>query len=105
MGQSATLTALRGFGHDANRSRYGRDDVVPTGLLEFQESAVGYSPLNAVWMAEMAALAYWDRELVDRQLRQWGYTLVAVITDEATDTSAFLAEKGAHAVLKRSFLF
>lgn len=55
--------------------------------------------IRALWMAEMAALAYWDRELVDRQLHQCGYTLIAVLTDEATDTFAFLAGKGTHTVL------
>jgi hypothetical protein len=50
-------------------------------------------------MAELAALAYWDPELTEKQLRQWGYKLIAVIADDATDTNAFVAAKGEHVVL------
>ena len=88
-GQSTTLGDLRRFGREANRSRYGRDDVVPTGLLEFSASSTAYSHLNAVWMAELAALAYWDPQLSEKQLRQWGYKLVAVITDDGPTPTGF----------------
>lgn len=96
---SATLLDLRRFGQKANASRYGRSDVVPVRLLDFSESSMGYSHLNAVWMAEMSALAYWDPGLISKQLDRWGYRLIAVITDAATDTSAFLAAKDNHLVL------
>lgn len=98
-GQSMTLEELRSFGQQANESRYGRGDVIPTALLGFDESSAGYSHLNAVWMAEVAALAYWDKELVDSQLRLWQYELVAEIADADTETTAYLAEKDGHMVL------
>lgn len=98
-GQSKTLEELRTFGQQANESRYGRGDVIPTALLGFDESSNGYSHLNAVWMAEVAALAYWDKELVDSQLRLWQYKLIAEITDADTETTAYLAEKDNHMVL------
>jgi hypothetical protein len=94
-----TLADLRRFGQKANARRYGRGDIVPVGLLDFTESSTGYSTLNAVWMSEMAALAYWDPVLMDKQMRQWGCKLIAIITDAATDTSGFLAEQDHHLVL------
>lgn len=102
-----TLRELRRSGQEANHQRYGRDDVVPTGMLEFTESPNGYSHLNAVWMAEMSALAYWTEDsednpnpdLIDEQLSQWNYELIEQIGDVATDTSAFLASKDSHLVL------
>ena len=94
-----TLQDLRSFGQAANASRYGRGDVLPVGLLDFAESASGYSTLNAVWMSEMSALAYWDPALIENQLRQWSYKLIAFINDPASDTNAYIAEKSKHRVL------
>ncbi len=102
-----TLRDLRSHGQKANMDRYGRGDIVPTGLLNFAESSDEYSHLNAVWMAEMSALAYWTPakkdnpypELIENQLKKWGYTHIADITDSDTDTSAYLAAKDNHLVL------
>lgn len=98
-GQSKTLCDLRHLGQRANKDRYGRGDVIPTVLLDFDESADGYSHLNAVWMAEVSALAYWDKEKVEKQLRAWQYELITEITDADTETNAYLAEKDNHMVL------
>ena len=97
--QSKTLDDLRRLGQLANKDRYGRGDVIPTALLNFDESADGYSHLNAVWMAEVSALAYWDKETVEKQLRVWQYELITEITDADTETNAYLAEKDDHMVL------
>jgi pimeloyl-ACP methyl ester carboxylesterase len=94
-----TLRDLRRFGQQANARRYGRGDIVPVGLLDFSESSNGYSTLNAVWMSEMSALAYWDSVVMEKQLRQWGYKLIAVIMDAHTDTNGYLAAKDNHLVL------
>ena len=94
-----TLERLRCHGQAANRERYGRDDVVPVRLLEFDPAARSYSRLNAAWMSEMSALAYWDARLVERQLGGWGYTRRALISDPASETSAFLAAKDDFLVL------
>lgn len=98
-GRSKTLDDLRRFGQRANQERYGRGDVIPTNLLNFDASADGYSHLNAVWMAEVSALAYWDKEMVEKQLRVWQYELITEITDEKTETNAYLAEKDQYIVL------
>ena len=89
----STLKELRWNGQRANYQRYGRGDVVPVQLLKFDASAVGYSTLNATWMSEMSALAYWDSELTDKQLQGWGYSRVAEMVNPLTDTHAFLAAK------------
>jgi triacylglycerol lipase len=88
-----TLSGLRCIGQRANRTRYGRDDVVPVHLIEFDASAEGYSTRNATWMSEMSALAYWGADLIGEQLRRWGYARIAEITDRATDTNGFMAVK------------
>ncbi len=88
-----TLSRLRCIGQSANHRRYGRDDVVPVELLDFDASAVGYSTPDATWMSEMAALAYWGPELIGEQLGRWGFARVAGITDTATETSGFIASR------------
>ncbi len=95
----ASLAALSRKGQELNMQRYGRADRVPTALLGFDESPGNYSRRNAAWMAEMSALAYWNRDLTKRQLDAWGYELVAGITDEETETRAFLARSGQRLVL------
>ena len=89
----STLKELRWNGQRANKQRYGRLDVVPVHLLKFDASGVGYSIINATWMSEMSALAYWDSELTDKQLQDWGYSRIAELVDRRTDTHAFLAAK------------
>lgn len=98
-GRTWTQEDLRAEGQKANKARYGREDVVPVDLLEFDATAVRHSWRNAVWMAEMSALAYWDTRLRRKQLERWGYRLAAEIVDPGTDTSAFLAVKDHHVVL------
>ena len=94
-----TLARLRCMGQSANHRRYGRDDVVPVDLLEFDAAAVGYTTRDATWMSEMSALAYWDPELIGEQLGRWGFARVAGIADAATDTSGFVATRGQVLVL------
>ncbi len=94
-----TLADLSRKGQELNMQRYGRADRVPTALLGFDEMPGDYSRRNAAWMAEMSALAYWDPALTERQLAAWGYQLVAWISDEETETRAFLARKGQRLVL------
>jgi RibD C-terminal domain len=86
-----TLSRLRCIGQSDNHRRYGRDDVVPVELLDFDTSAVAYSTLDATWMSEMSALAYRGPELISEQLGRWGFARVAGIADTATDTSARFA--------------
>jgi pimeloyl-ACP methyl ester carboxylesterase len=88
-----TLSGLRCVGQFANRDRYGRGDVVPVDLLEFDPSAEGYSTRDATWMAEMSALAYRGPEMVGKQLRRWDFSLVSEILDPATDTNGFIASR------------
>ncbi len=88
-----TLSRLRCIGQTANRRRYGRDDVVPVDLLDFNAAAGGYSTRDATWMSEMSALAYWGPELIAAQLGRWGFARVAEIADAATDTSGFIATR------------
>ena len=94
-----TLGRLRCLGQAANQQRYGRGDVVPVHLLDFVASAGVYSTLDATWMSELAALAYWDAPLVRQQLMRWGFTPVADIQHPATDTHGFLARRGPLLVL------
>ena len=88
-----TLTTLQCVGQSANRERYGRKDVVPVDLIEFDSSAAGYLTRNATWMAQMSALAYQGKDLVGKQLKGWGFTLVSEIADPDTDTNGFIASR------------
>jgi hypothetical protein len=88
-----TLSRLRCIGQTANRRRYGRSDVVPVELLDFDSSSGGYSTRDATWMSEMSALAYWGPELIGRQLGRWGFARIAELADAATDTSGFIATR------------
>jgi triacylglycerol lipase len=94
-----TLSRLRCVGQSANHRRYGRDDVVPVDLLDFDASALAYSTPDATWMSEMSALAYWGPELIAEQLGRWGFARAAGIADLATDTSGFIATRGRVLVL------
>jgi triacylglycerol lipase len=94
-----TLADLSRTGQALNMRRYGRADRVPTVLFGFDDVPGDYSRRNAAWMAEMAALAYWDPALTERQLAAWGYERVAEFTDDETETRAFLARKGQRLVL------
>ena len=50
-----SLDKLREAGIEINGTRYGRRDVLPTNLFEFENGQEGYRKSNAMWMAEMAA--------------------------------------------------
>jgi hypothetical protein len=88
-----TLARLRCIGQKSNHQRYGRDDVVPVDLLPFDSAASGYATPAATWMSELAALAYWDADLIGQQLGRWGFARVAGLADAGTDTSGFIASR------------
>jgi hypothetical protein len=85
-----------------NRCRYGRNDVIPSTLFSFNEDTSGHTKSNAMWMAELSALAYHDEDYVEKQLKSWGYGDFIWITSpesENTDTVAFLATGPNHVVI------
>ena len=55
-----------------NRARYGWDEVIPASIFAFRDDEK-FGKQNAMWMAEMAALAYHDEHVVREQLGLWGY--------------------------------
>lgn len=94
-----SLVALKEAGVLINRTRYGRDDVVPTELFDFENGAPGYRKPNAMWMAELSALAYHDKVTVEAQLRRWGYGQFVWIEAEDTDTQAFVTANDSQVVV------
>jgi len=100
-GADASLR-LRNAGLILNRARYGRNDVIPATLFPFNKDASGHTKPNAMWMAELSALAYHDEEYVEQQLRSWEYRNFRWITSpesQNTDTVAFLATGRDYAVI------
>ena len=90
-GSNWTLERLQCTGREANLKRYGRGDVVPVELIDFNPSDQGYTRRHAAWMAQMSALAYWNQELIAQQLQQWGFQSVAKVSQSSNDTSGFIA--------------
>lgn len=79
-----------------NVSRYDRNDVVPVAAFDFQDQEA-YTLENAMWLAEMASLAYEkDKARIAARLKGWGYadanapTHFFWIDDTDTDTQAFI---------------
>jgi len=59
-----------------NRARYGWDEVIPASIFGFKDNNTFGKP-NAMWMAEMAVLAYHDEHAVRSQLALWDYPVDA----------------------------
>jgi len=52
----------------------------------------GHSPVNALALARAAALAYSDKEAIEKTIRDaWGFSGFLSLDDPGTDTQAFLA--------------
>lgn len=95
-----SLFALREAGVKMNGIRYGRRDVLPTSLFRFEHGQPDYRKINAMWMAEMSALAYHDRKIVEEQLRQWDYLQdFEWIEGEKSETQGFVAANDRHVIL------
>ena len=95
-----SLLELREAGVKMNGIRYGRRDVLPTRLFQFEHGQQDYRKINAMWMAEMAALAYHDRKVVEAQLRQWGYSRdFEWIEGDASGTQGFVAANDRHVIV------
>ncbi|MFK8031687.1 MAG: lipase family protein [Gammaproteobacteria bacterium] len=57
-----------------NRVRYGWDEVIPASIFAFSDNEK-FNKQNAMWMAEMAALAYHSEAAVRAQLNLWGFAV------------------------------
>ena len=74
-----------------NRARYGWDEVIPASIFAFSDGEK-FGKQNAMWMAEMAALAYHDEAVVRKQLKLWGYAVESSfqwIDDKDSGTQGF----------------
>ena len=91
--------SLRAAAPAINRVRYDRDDVIPSAVLGFDENTAGYTLHYAMTLADFSHLAYFSRDYVEKQVRQWGYDAFAWINNPDTDTQAFLAGKDGHLML------
>ena len=95
-----SLDELREAGIEINRARYGRRDVLPTTMFKFEHGKEDYRKSNAVWMAEMAALAYHPPKVVEAQLEQWGYSVgFEWIQGGESGTQGFVVANDRHVIV------
>lgn len=97
-GKSAAYS-LRKVGPVINRARYGRDDVIPASVFDFDENADRLTLANAMVLADFSHLAYLNPDFIEQQLVQWGYHSFAWIEEGKTDTQSFIAAKDNHLVV------
>ncbi len=90
---------LRKIGPAINRARYGRNDVIPPTIFGFEEQSEVHELQNAIMLADFSHLAYFEAAYAAQLLRQRGYETFHWVEDKKTDTEAFLAAKGGHAVV------
>lgn len=84
-----------------NRARYGWDEVIPASIFEISDDEK-FGKQNAMWMAEMAALAYHGEVVVREQLKLWGYAVESSfhwIDHEDSGTQGFAVWNGSRMVL------
>lgn len=81
---------VRRLGQVVNKVRYGRDDIIPSYVFGFEESAEDHSLPNALTLADFSHLAYFGPAYVEKQLGLWGYEIFHWIEDEKTDTQVFV---------------
>ena len=91
--------SLRNVGPIINKARYGRTDVIPSYAFGFDENAKSHSLENAMTLADMAHLAYFQPAYVEQQLKAWGYDSFRWVENPASDTQAFVAGKDGHLVV------
>ena len=91
--------SLRKVGPVINKVRYGRDDVIPSSVLGFDEDAGRLTLENAMVLADLSHLAYLKPEFIEKQMTQWHYHSFTWIEDVNTDTQSFVAAKGEHLVV------
>lgn len=91
--------SLRQVGPVINKVRYGRDDVIPSVVVGFDENAGTLTLENAMTLADFSHLAYLNAEFVQKQLAQWGYGSFEWIEDQKSDTQAFVAAKDNHVIV------
>ncbi len=97
-GLSAAGT-LRRLGQAINKVRYGRDDIIPSHVFGFDESAEDHTLSNAMTLADFSHLAYFGPAYVKKQLGQWGYELFHWVEDKKTDTQAFVTGNDSHLIV------
>ncbi|MCB9284603.1 MAG: lipase family protein [Lewinellaceae bacterium] len=88
-GVSAAAT-LRRMGQVINKTRYGRDDIIPSHAFGFDDSAEDHTLPNAMTLADCSHLAYFGPAYVQKQLGLWGYEVFQWVEDAKTDTQAFI---------------
>lgn len=91
--------SLRQVGPVINRVRYGRDDVIPSRLFDFDQESDWHHLPNAMILADFAHLAYFGPAYIEQQLQQWGYDSFQWIEDLGTDTQAYVAAKEQHVIV------
>ncbi len=82
---------LRSLGQVVNKARYGRNDIIPSHVFGFEESAADHTLPNAMTLADFSHLAYFGPACVKKQLSLWGYETFHWVEDEQTDTQVFVA--------------
>ncbi|MBK8492903.1 MAG: lipase family protein [Saprospirales bacterium] len=90
---------LRRLGRVINKTRYGRDDIIPSHAFGFDESVEDHTLPNAMTLADFSHLAYFGPAYVEKQLKLWGYEIFQWVENEETDTQAFITGKGSHLIV------
>lgn len=97
-GKSAAYS-LRQVGPVINKVRYGRADVIPSSVFDFNENARLHTLENAMILADFSHLAYLNPDFIQAQAEDWGYRHFEWIEDEKTDTQSFVVSKDNHIVV------
>jgi hypothetical protein len=95
------LESLKSSLNLINKARYGWPEVIPASIFAFSDDKES-GKQNAMWMADMAALAYHDEDVVRNQLRLWGYAVDSSfrwIDDADAGTQGFAVRNDSRMIL------
>lgn len=95
----SSAKSLREVGPLINEFRYGRKDVIPPDLFDFDENAAEYSLQNALILSDFSNTVYFEPDYIPEVLENLGYNDFQWIEDKKTDTQAFVTGKDNHTIL------
>lgn len=90
-------SSLRKAGQYCNMCKYGRMDVIPSSLFQFEPQRSNYSLTQAMWMSEFSSTAYFEQADVNTHMSDWGYDFKWL--ESAHDTQCYIASQSDHAII------